>query len=473
MESIENLFDPETFRTEGHALVDSLADYLKAATAGDAMPVLPYLTPEEMMLRWPGVFPEHGEATLNGIFKRVISEANHLHHPQHTGHQVAAPLPGAALCDLLAAFLNNGMAVYEHGPSGTAMELQLVKWMGRALGLGEDTDGVFTSGGSVGNLTALLAARQTTRIKDKLPENAPEVVLATDQTHYSVKRALRIMGCGDDGVTAVPHDSQLRMCADALEATYHDALARGYRVIAVIGNACCTPTGAYDPLESIADFCQSHGLWFHADGAHGAAACLSEKYSHLLKGVERADSVVWDAHKMLLMPTLCTAVVFRQSVHACAAFEQEASYLFDRKKQEEWFNLGHRTVECTKRMMALKLYASLMCYGTAVFGEHVTRCFDLAYRFGELIRGSEDFELGAEPESNIVCFRYVPEEATDLDALQTALRQHILQGEEFYLVQTNLPHGRFMRTALMNPFTRDHHLEHLLESIRASYLALY
>jgi L-2,4-diaminobutyrate decarboxylase len=472
MERIQAAFDPQAFRTQGHRVVDQLADYLDRALHGQSLPVLPPSDPVEMLASWPGDFAENPAGDLVEILARVLAEANHLHRPRYVGHQVNAPLPVAALCELVAAFLNNGMAVYEMGPSATAMERQLVRWMARMLGLGGDADGVLTSGGSARNLTALLAARQAKAGFDAWAEGnsggPPLTVLASDQSHYSVRRAVQIMGWGDRGILPVATDTCFRLRADHLPAALRRAKSGGRKVIAVVATACSTATGAFDPLDAIADFCAQHDLWFHVDGAHGASAALSDRYRHLLAGIERADSVVWDAHKMLLMPALVTAVLFRSAAHSYEAFAQQASYLFNRSEHtdEHWADIGARTLECTKRMMSLKLYAALSLYGTRMFSDYITATFDLARRFAAQLQKAADFELAVEPEANIVCFRHTPAGTQNLDERQQRVRQRLLASGSFYVVQTRLPAGVFLRTTLINPFTTDDDLAALLETIR-------
>ncbi|MBM3290978.1 MAG: aminotransferase class I/II-fold pyridoxal phosphate-dependent enzyme, partial [Candidatus Hydrogenedentes bacterium] len=330
----DRAFSPDTFREQGHKLVDTLADYLAIAESG-RMPVLPWVEPGEMVARWAQTFPERPARDMHELLARVLEDANHLHHPHYMGHQVPAPLPMAALCDMVASLLNNGMAVYEMGPHGVAMERAVVRWMGGLVGFGPDCDGVMTSGGSIGNLTALLAMR---RVKQAALEGKPPAVLVSDQAHYSVKRAVKIMGWGEDAAIAVPSDDEFRMRVEALPDAVKRAEGAGRRAICVVGSACTTATGSYDRLAAIADFCSAHALWFHVDAAHGGPAGLSEKYSHLLDGCERADSVVFDAHKMLLMPALVTGVVFRDGAHSFCAFDDRASYLIDKTPQEEWYN---------------------------------------------------------------------------------------------------------------------------------------
>lgn len=470
MESLRSAFDPEIFRADGHRVIDQLADYLARAQRGAPLPVLPPSDPDALLAAWPSDFPEHPEGALEPLLSRVLAASNHLHHPRYIGHQVTAPLPLAALCDCVAALLNNGMAVYEMGPVATAMERSVVRWMATQVGFGDGADGVLTSGGSAGNLTALLAARQAQAGFDVWDDGAtagpPLAVLASEQAHYCVQRAVQIMGWGNDGVVPVPTDARFRLRADRLATALRQAEDAGRKVIAVVANACSTATGSFDPLEAIADFCAAHGLWLHVDGAHGAAAALSAKYRHRLAGIARADSVVWDAHKMLLMPALVTAVLFRDGNRSYDAFAQQASYLFSEGAQTQQHDQAVRTLECTKRMMSLKLYAALAVYGTRLFADYVTQTFDLAQRFAARLDAAPDFELAVEPEANIVCFRHVPFGVPDLDPLQERIRQRLLANGSFYLVQTRLRGRLFLRATLINPLTTDHDLAALLDAIR-------
>lgn len=458
-----NAYDPEAFRALGHEVVEMLADYLARAQSGACGPVLPWQEPDAMRAAWrlPEA-PNGGEEPL-ALLRRVVDEANHLHHPGYIGHQVSAPLPLAALCDLVASFLNNGMAVYEMGTSATAMEQEVVAWMARSLGMPPGADGVITSGGSAGNLTALLAARHAARQRHG---DVPFVFLVSQQAHYSVARALRIMGCGPESVVEVPVDDAFRLRPDALPGAAAEARARGFVPVAVSASACSTATGACDPLEAVADFCAREGLWLHVDAAHGGAACLSPKYRDLTAGIERADSVVWDAHKMLQMPALASAVIFRDGAASYLPFEAEASYLYERQAREEWYNLGHRTLECTKTMMCLKVYCALRCCGEDLFARHVTACYDLARDFARMLAQTPGFEVAVPPQSNIVCFRYVPEDTADPDALQSAIRRRIIAEGQFYIVQTTLPRGVYLRATVINPMTGLADLEALIAAIR-------
>jgi len=465
-------YDAEHFRRQGHQLVDQLADYLASATRGESLPVLPWATPAENVARFPAAFPEEPTGELSSFMERVLSASHHLHHPRYVGHQVSAPLPLAALCDFVSALLNNGMAVYEMGPASTAMEHNVVRWMAGQLGLPESAGGVLTSGGSAGNLTALLAARQAKAGYDAWSSGAtagpPLTVLVAETAHYCIARSTKVMGWGAGGVTPVPVDASFRLRPEALEDALAAATRAGRKPIAVVASAGSTATGAFDPLDAVADFCERHGLWFHVDGAHGASAVLSPQYRVQVKGIERADSVVWDAHKMMMVPALVTAVLFREGTRSSEAFAQEASYLFHGQDTRRWHDIGLRTLECTKEMMALKLYTCLSLLGTRLFSDYVTATFDLARRFAQRLQTSGDFEVAVPPDCNIVCFRHTPEglPASELDALQSRLREQLITRGDFYLVQTTLPKGVYLRTTLINPLTTDADLDALVEALR-------
>src|SRR5262249_19777045 len=157
-------------------------------------------------------------------------------------------------------------------------------------------------------------------------------------------------------------------------------------------------TGAFDPIGELADVAQRHDLWLHIDAAHGGGLALSPRFRDKLAGIERADSIVWDAHKLMLMPALVTAVLYRDGANAHRAFAQEATYLYD---EANWWDLGQQTLECTKRMMAIEVWAALRVYGEGWFAEVVDRLIELAQVMADKVRAAPDFELVVEPEANI------------------------------------------------------------------------
>jgi L-2,4-diaminobutyrate decarboxylase len=404
------------------------------------------------------------KAFIDALKNDVLAHSLHIHHPRNLGHQVAPPLPVSALCDLVAALTNQAMAVYETGPSGTMIERQVVQWMGELIGW-KDCEGVLTSGGAQGNLTALLAARQTQAGWDVWQKGvisgAPLRILASEHSHYSVSRAAGIMGLGTDAVIKVAADKEGRMDIAALRAACQQCLAQGTKPFAVVANAGSTPTGSIDPLTEIGVFCQENKLWFHVDGAHGASALLSAQHKSKLAGIALADSVVWDGHKLLYMPATVSAVLFREPQNSYAAFAQEASYLFQGdSKAEEFYNTSYRTLECTKRMMGLKLWAAFSLYGVEKLGGLVDQVFATAILLAQKVADAPDFELLMQPQTNIVCFRYS-------SGNQAEIRNKLVESGAFHLTQVKLGEQFWLRTTIMNPLTVESDLDGLLEGIRS------
>jgi L-2,4-diaminobutyrate decarboxylase len=405
-----------------------------------------------------------GEGSIGELFAEVLTDSIHLHHPRYVGHQVCAPVPLGAIAGLAGDLLNNGSAIFEMGPANTAMERAVIKRTAGAIGFSVEADGVLTSGGSLGNLTALLAARSAGWVPD---DPRPPGFLVSEACHYSNSKALRIMGLEEGSIIPVAVDEEYRIDPDAVDAAMERAASNGVRVIGLIANACTTGTGSYDDLVKLSEFCRERKLWLHVDGAHGVAPVFSKRYRHLLRGLEAADSVVIDFHKMLLAPGLITAVLFREGSDSYRTFSEKASYLWSKDQEREWFDFSKRTLECTKLMMGLKVFAVLKAFGTGLYAEYVDHSYDLAREFAASIQRRGRIELAQQPESNIVCFRLLDRDSSpeELDRLNASIRRKIVDRGDFYVVQVQLRKGLFLRTALMNPFTTIQDLERLLDLV--------
>lgn len=464
---IEQAYSSSNFREQGHKLVDLLADYLEATQSNKKQPVFKRFDPDALYATLNEELSETETNTFANWAKGVVADSIHLHNPGYMGHQVSPVLPEAALADLLSALMNNGVGVYEMGSPTVAMERVVIKQLASQLGFDEDADGILTSGGTLGNLTALLAARQIMVQEDPWKEgtgNTQYAFMVSEQAHYCIDRAVRIMGWGQKGILKVPVDEHYRMDTNKLEEVYSSAQEEGIHIIGVVGSACSTATGSFDPLAKIGHFCTENNLWFHVDAAHGGSAAYSSRYKHRLDGIEQADSVVVDFHKMMMCPALVTGVIFKEAGNSYRSFSQQASYLWNRE-EPEWFNLGKRTFECTKDMMALKVYTILRQYGQELFGEITERLFALGKAFASIIEEHPDFELLLNPECNIVCFRHTPGDISDLNKYNERLRRALIDRGHFFIVQTELGGNIYLRTTLMNVFTTTEHLQQLLNEI--------
>lgn len=471
MKSLTQLYDPAAFREQGHALVDRLADYLEKTPEVGANP---HAEPGDLLKTYRSLL--HDGTTPNELFQRMITDSVHLHSPYYMGHQMNPPAPIVALADLLTGILNGSTAIFEMGRAGAVMERLVIEQSAALLGLSATTGGFLTNGGTLANLTALLAARATRwpsgdAWEDGNGELRP-CVLVNEQAHYCIDRAVRIMGWGAAGIINIPCDDNFRMRTELLEDAIATAKKQGMTPLAIVGSAGTTSTGSFDDLVAIADVAKRHGIWFHVDGAHGAPVRLDPERQHQLNGLDRADSLIMDYHKMMMAPALTTAVFFRKGGDAYQTFHQKADYLlsFD-TNEEDQYNIGRRTFECTKNMMSLRVFSLLSCYGSDIFRDYVVRVNSIAAAFAVAIRSNPDFELALDPGCNIVCFRYRPtgsaQSADDLNSLNVMIRTQLVAETKYYLVQTRLRGRVYLRCTFTNPTTESEHTDGLLHTIQS------
>lgn len=410
--------------------------------------------------------------SFSTFLDQYLTRSTHLHHPGYMAHQVAVPDLAAALADFVHGITNNPVAVYEMGPAGATIELFIIDWMLEKVGWRRSNEpaqrcapaggggGVLTHGGSLANLTGLLAARATVAPAawaEGVTSNL--VILAPPSAHYSVRKAASIMGLGTGSAQQVDVDEKEVIRPDRLPNAVRRAREEGKEIIALVANACATSTGLHDPLHEIGSFCREERLWLHVDGAHGASALVSETEKRYLRGIELADSLTWDAHKMLRTSGLCTAILFREAAAAERVFQQAASYLFDGAPQAG-IDLAHRTIECTKAPLGLKVFLLLAFRGEAGIARYVEQQYALTRRFHTQIESRDGFECPYVPEANILCFRY-----GDDDASQLTIRKRLLDDGRFHITSTTINGRRYLRLSVMSPHTNDRTIKEMLDAI--------
>ncbi|MBK9374799.1 MAG: aminotransferase class V-fold PLP-dependent enzyme [Holophagales bacterium] len=449
-------------------------DYFAATRTGEG-PVSTPLGAAELARRFDEPLPVDGrplEEVVERLRGDVVADSNRLCHPRSMGHQVSAPLPAAVWTESLIAALNQSGAVQEMSPVGTAVENRIVRWMCDLAGFGPRAGGTFTSGGTEATFTALLAARAAS-LPNAWKEGVgaePPVVLHGEHAHYAVARAVGALGLGTDAAIAIPSDGW-RMDVSALEAALRRQEERGRRVMAVVATAGSTATGSFDDLDAIGRLCEERGLWLHVDGAHGASALLSSTHRGRLRGIERARSLAWDPHKMMLMPLSAGVVLVRDERDLDAAFTQRAPYLFHGAEGERSPDQGKRSFQCSRRLDALKVWVALQRYGAGGIGVLYDHLCATARALHSAIGRREAFEALHEPEANILCFRYVGDRSLDperLDALNLRLRELFNRSGEGWITTTVLGGKRVLRVTVMNPRTTGTDVERVLDGLEAT-----
>jgi len=465
-------------RSISEVVLDKLCAYLASSQEGHEKTIIQQPAEEiakqlqlEKWVRDGGLNPESVALFLDAY----LANTQHLHHPHYIGHQVAVPHVASGIADFIHGVINNPMAIYEMGPAAAVIERFLLNWMLDKIGWFKGTHladfskiesnggGVLTHGGSLANLTALSAARAAIA-PDAWTEGTPSdlVVLAPEEAHYSIARSLSIMGMGQDSIIPIAVNELKIMKPEALLPAYQNAMSAGKRIMAIVANACTTATGLYDPLDEIGHFCQEHSIWYHIDGAHGASALISDKEKHLLNGVERADSMIWDAHKMLRTSSLCAAVLFKDHKMMEKTFQQKGSYLFH-DKEEIGFDTLPYTVECTKAAIGTKLFWVLAAEGEKGITKYIDDTYQNTRDFYQIISQDQDFYCPYIPEANILCFQYT-KFGTDND-FQLQIRNEIVRRGNFYITSTEFNNVRYLRLTVMNDLTKESHIKALIKEI--------
>lgn len=467
----------DEFKRRGALVLEALGRFVEGSVRGE-VPVVtlkPVQAFAESMdlegLLEEGITTDEG---FRAFLRAFLAGATRLHHPAYVAHQIALPHYASALADLISGILNNGMSVYEMGPTAGAIEVAVIDWMLDKVGwqpTGRNRarlpaagsfpgGGVLTHGGSLANLTALLAARAALAPEAWQQGTSGDlVVLAPATAHYSMARAVATMGMGTDALVEVPSDELGRVLPDGLPATLASVGGEGKRVMALCANACATATGLYDPLQEVGAFCRDHGIWFHVDGAHGASALLHPEKKRRLAGVALADSLVWDAHKLLQTSALCAAVLFRDGRRLLGTFQQNAAYVLEGSREIGHDFIGHQ-FECTKSPLGLKLFLVLAMAGEEELGRNVGVLWERTRRIHDQIAARPGFQVLCPPESNILCFRYTGE-----DREQSRVRQELMGEGDFLLTQADMGGKRWLRMTIMNPRTDEDTIRRLLDRI--------
>ncbi|MEO8562714.1 MAG: pyridoxal-dependent decarboxylase [bacterium] len=437
------------------------AEYLADTRTGEG-PVSTALSSSEIAERFDEPIPLDGmplETVVARIRAQVLPDCNRLSHPRYAGHQVSAPLPATIWTESLTAALNQSLAVAEMSPVATVLEHRVVRWMCDLAGFGPTAGGTLTSGGTEATFTGLLAARAAS-IPDVWTQGVgaePPVVVCGEHSHYAVARAVGEMGLGLRSAVTVPSRGW-RMDTEALAVTLDHLAEQGRRVMAVVATAGSTATGSFDELEAIGPLCHERGLWLHVDGAHGASALLSETHHHRLRGLAFARSIAWDPHKMMLLPLSAGVLLVRDERDLETAFAQRAPYLFSGEENARTWDLGTRSFQCSRRADVLKLWVAFQRYGVRAMGALYDRLCNVAHELYELLAQHPEFEPMHEPESNILCFRWIGDGTHGdeaLDAFNRVLRESYNKSGAGWITATTLGERRVLRATIMNPRTTE------------------
>jgi glutamate/tyrosine decarboxylase-like PLP-dependent enzyme len=372
-------------------------------------------------------------------------------HPASFAFVPGAPTKAAALFDLVVGASSTIAAGWIDGAGAIWAENQTLRWLADLAGFPAEAGGVFVSGGSAGNLSALVTARHAaaTRRGERPPRWR---FAACDTVHSSVAAAARVM---DVDILDVPHDERGRLTGSALRAAL-DADG-GDGIFAVVASAGATNAGTVDDLRGVADVCAERGLWFHVDGAYGGGGLLAPSVADLYDGIERADSFIVDPHKWLFAPYDACALLYRAPALAQAAHRQEASYLDSQHQNDDW-NPADYAYHLSRRARGLPLWFSLATYGTDAYRDAVERVLALTRRAAAEVAAHPDLELIMEPDLSVVLYRRTGWVAEDYEAWW----RRLLDAQIAFVQPTSWDGEKVARLCFVNPRSTIEHVRAVL-----------
>jgi len=350
-------------RALGYRVIDMLVEHFETLPE---KPVTRKADRASLEGRLRETLPEQGTdplAVLDQVERDVFENIMHLDHPRFFAFVPSPSNFVGVMAEALAAGFNVFAGTWLEASGPAQIELVTVDWLRSACGLPVSAGGLFVSGGSMANITALAVARHRV-LDDQIPG---AVVYCSDQTHSSIERGLWVLGFGRHQLRKVPSDDRFRLDLSALRSAVEADRAAGRVPFCVVANAGTTNTGAVDPLPELADYCDREGLWLHVDGAYGAAAVLCKRGHATLEGLGRADSLSLDPHKWLFQPYEIGCVLVRDERWLRETFHILPEYLIDIEGQAGEVNFCDRGIQLTRGFRALKLWMSFKVFGQAGF----------------------------------------------------------------------------------------------------------
>lgn len=410
--------------------------------------------------------PENGRSAtevLEQAAQEILPVATRLSHPRTFAFIPSSPTWPGVLADFMAAGYNINSATWLTASGPSQIELTAIDWFRRWLGYPNSAGGLLTSGGSAASLNALVAARETAGN----PERG--TVYMSDQSHTVQVRAAKIVGVRPEHIRMIPSDQCFRIDMNALAHAVAEDRAAGLNPIAVCANAGTSSTGAIDPLEAMADFCEKQGIWLHADAAYGGFAIVTEKGKMLLRGIERADSVVLDAHKWFFQPYEAGGLLVKDMRTLERTFAIHHDVLQDTLWGADHPNFSDHGLQLSRSFRALKIWMSIQTFGMAAFRKAISKGMELASRAGKYVEENKIFELLSPVTLSIVCFRINPtgahldEEA--LEAINRTVLARIFWDNRALMSSTTLGKTFSLRLCILNHTTAWSDVRETLEAI--------
>ncbi|MEO1127277.1 MAG: pyridoxal-dependent decarboxylase [Cyanobacteria bacterium J06639_16] len=456
-------------------LLQQLENFFADAATPNA--ITKRLDPDELRDRVSLDLPTDGQPLehLQTDIANYLTYAVKTAHPAYFNQLWGGFSAPCFMGDMLTSATNTSMYTHEVAPIATLIEKTLIAKMGQLVGF-SNPEGQFTTGGSNGNLMAMAIARHQALpiLKQMGMANGPQLIaFISADAHYSFAKAAHLLGLGTAQLWPVPVDQAGKMIVAELEALIAKAHTQGAHPFFIAGTAGTTVRGAYDPFAEIAAVAQREGLWFHVDGAWGASVLLSPTHRHLMQGVELADSVVWDAHKMMGMTLMCSVLLVKQQGRMLSTFSTHGTdYLFHTAEVNSVdlgpVDLGPSTMHCGRRVDAVKLWLTWKHLGDRGWASLIDQYFALAAQAEAIINTHESLELVTPRQSLNLCFQYIPKNPQrNPNDLTLKIRQALIAAGVAMVNYAQIGGKVVFRLVICNNQTRPEDIEAFFEALIA------
>ncbi|UOQ43932.1 aspartate aminotransferase family protein [Halobacillus salinarum] len=415
------------------------------------------------------------ESVLDEIEDPILKNGIFVSHEKSMAHLHCPPLLPGIAADTIISALNQSMDSWDQSPAATYVEAELVHRLKEMACYPKEADGVFTTGGTQSNYMGILLARDAfcaeywgVNVQQQgLPEGFQRLrILCSEEAHFTVKQAASQLGLGERAVVTVASDEKHQISLTRLE----EALARLEKEnalpFAIVGTCGTTDFGSIDPMAELAETARKHKIWLHIDAAFGGGLMLSHNHFQKLNGLNQADSMTIDFHKMFYQPISCGVFLVKDQTNF-ASLCHHADYLNPLKDDEEGIlNLVNKSVQTTRRFDALKVYITLKTIGSRRLGNMIDSTLEMAKYAADYIAGKNEFEVeNRDPELNTVVFQYQPSESRDYSSLNRRIQQEMLQQGKAVLAKTTINEKTFLKFTLLNPRTRREDIETVVGEI--------
>ncbi|OAB80617.1 pyridoxal phosphate-dependent decarboxylase family protein [Cochleicola gelatinilyticus] len=441
-------------RSYGYAVVDAIVEHFENQHTKPPVAVASRKEMDSLFLEAAPEKPSDANEVLQFVLDNVMTKSAIVSHPKSYSFVPGPSNYISTMADTLATGFNIFSGGWVASPAAAELEIVTLQWLLKIFGFPQKKGGgIFTSGGSMANLTAIVTARRV-KCGDDF-SNA--VIYLSDQAHSSNIKAIRILGFRKEQIRIIPTDSEFKFSVNKLKNAIAKDRIEGMHPFCLVATAGTTNTGTVDPLSALSKICKEEDIWFHIDGAYGGAAILAKDGKQLLKGVNKADSLTVDPHKWFFQPYEMGCLLVKNHKWLKSTFTEKPEYLRDVEGNESEINFYDHGVQLTRRFRALKFYMSIKTFGLKSFRKAITYNIDLAERAEKHLRKSKNWEIISPATLAVINFRFNPIgnsfSEKKLDALNQRISEKVIQSEEALLVTTVLNGQVVLRMCLINPRT--------------------